>query len=72
MLNIYFVYEIKFWPHKYYDDPTLENYLLGAVKLVKNPVIDKYKYSGYGIGFETHASILLIDGIGFVKNNSWC
>ena len=33
------------------SDPTLGNSLFGAVKSVKNADIDKYKYSGYGIGF---------------------
>ena len=31
---------------------TLENCLFGAVRLIKNADIDKYKYSGYGIGFD--------------------
>ena len=31
---------------------TLENGLFGAVKLTKIPDIDKYKYSGYSIGFD--------------------
>ena len=31
---------------------TLENFLLNAVKLTKNSNIDKYKYSGYGSGFD--------------------
>ena len=34
------------------DYPTLENYLFGGVSLTKNADIDKYKYSGYGIGFD--------------------
>ena len=38
------------------DYPTLESCLFGAVKLTKNADIDKYGYSGYGIGFETHGS----------------
>ena len=52
IVNIYIVYEINLW--KYVDsiDPTLGNFLFCAVKLVKNPDIDKYKYSGYGIGFD--------------------
>ena len=33
------------------NDPTLKNCLFGAVTLTKNADIDKYKYSGYGIGF---------------------
>ena len=35
------------------DYPTLEN-LFGAVSFTKNAGIDKYKYSGYGIGFDRH------------------
>ena len=31
---------------------TLENCLFGALSLTKNIDIDKYKYSGYGIGFD--------------------
>ena len=33
-------------------------YLFGAVKLTKNVDIDKYKYSGYGIGFDTRGTFL--------------
>ena len=33
-------------------NPTLEDSLFGAVKLTKSRDIDKYKYSGYGIGFD--------------------
>ena len=32
--------------------PTLENCLFGAVELTKHSDIDKYKYFGYGIGFD--------------------
>ena len=28
------------------------NSLFGAIKLTKNADFDKYKYSGYGIGFD--------------------
>ena len=38
------------------DYPTLENCLFGAVSLTKNADIDKYGYSGYGIGFDRHGS----------------
>ena len=34
------------------DDPTLKNCLFAAVSLTKNANMDKYKYSGYGIGFD--------------------
>ena len=36
--------------------PTLENCLFGFVKLTKNADIDKYRYSGYGIGFDRNTS----------------
>ena len=32
----------------------MTNALFGAVKLAKNTDIDKYKCSGYGIGFDGH------------------
>ena len=34
-------------------DFTLGNCLFGSVKLTKNADLDKYKYSGYGIGFDS-------------------
>ena len=33
--------------------PTLENCLFGSFKLIKHVYINQYKYSGYGIGFDT-------------------
>ena len=51
-MNIYIVYEMNLWDCGYHDYPTLQNYLFGAVKLVKNAEIDKYKCSGYGNGFD--------------------
>ena len=51
IVSIYIVYEItKNNPISNY--PTLENCVFGAVKLTKNPDFDKYKYSGYGMGFD--------------------
>ena len=40
------------WDRGYDDYPTLENSFFGAVKLVKNADIDKYKYLGHGTGFD--------------------
>ena len=34
--------------------PPIENSLFGTVNLTKNTDIDRYKYSGYGIGFDRH------------------
>ena len=53
VVNIYIVYEIS-KSINISDYPTLENCLFGAVSLTKNADIDKYKYSGYGIGFDRH------------------
>ena len=50
-INIYIVYDLKSNLNNF--DPTLENCLFGTVKLTKNSDIDKYKYSGYGIGFDS-------------------
>ena len=45
------VYEItKF---RYNNNPILTNALFGAVKITKNADIEKYNYSGYGIGFDS-------------------
>ena len=37
-------------------DPTLKNCLFGAVNLTKNADIDKYGYSGFGVGFDRRGS----------------
>ena len=51
VVNIYIVYELGVSsPH--INDPTLKNCLFGAVTLTRNADIDKYGYSGYGIGFD--------------------
>ena len=56
VVNLYVVYEITnlYGTNNY---PTLTNALLGAVKLTRNTDIDKCKYSGYGIGFDSHGFI---------------
>ena len=36
--------------------------MFGAVKLTKNNDIDKYKYTGYGIGFDSKETFLFSDG----------
>ena len=51
IVNMYIVYEIT-KKNSISSYPTLENCLFGAVKLTKNPVFDKYKFSGYGIGLD--------------------
>ena len=65
LVNIYLDYEINKTGNTTSSDPTLENCLFGAVTLTKNADIDKYKYSGYGIGFDRKGSFSLPDtGLG--------
>ena len=49
------------------NDPTLKNCLFGAVTLTKNSDIEKYKYSGYGIGFDRRSRYSFPGG-GFGQN----
>ena len=51
VVNLYVVYEITDF-HDIGNYPTLANALFGAIKLTKNADIDKYKYFGYGTGFD--------------------
>ena len=51
VVNIYIVYELGA-SSSHFDDPTLKNCLFSAVTLTKNADMDKYGYSGYGIGFD--------------------
>ena len=66
IVNVYIVYEIS-KNINISDYPTLENCLFGAVKLTKNADIDKYGYSGYGIGFDRRSSFSFPGG-GFGQN----
>ena len=55
VLNIYIVYELGASSSNV-NDLTLKNCLFGAVTLTKNADIDKYRYSGYGTGFDRKSS----------------
>ena len=66
IVNIYIVYELGATT-SHSSDPTIKNWLFGAVTLTKNPDIEKYKYSGYGIGFDRRSSFLFLRG-GFGQN----
>ena len=55
IVNIYIVYEMgASSSHNNY--PTIKNCLYGVVTLTKNTDIDKYAYSGCGIGFDSKSS----------------
>ena len=63
VVNLYVVYEITNFLG-INSHPTLTNTLFGAVKLTKNADIDKYKHSGYGIGFDGKGFYLIGNEIG--------
>ena len=56
VVNIYIVYELGEYSSNL-NDPTPKNSLFGAVALTKNTDIDKYGYSGYGIGFDRRKNV---------------
>ena len=66
ILNIYIVYELGASSSND-NDPTLKNCLFRAVTLTKNSDIEKYKYSGYRIGFYRRSSYSF-PGDGFGQN----
>ena len=66
VVNIYTVYEIS-KSINISDYPTLENCLFGAVTLTKNADINRYGYSGHGIGFDRHGSFSF-PGAGLGRN----
>ena len=62
-VNIYIVYELGASSSND-SDRTLKKCLFRAVTLTKNADIEKYAYSGYGIGFDRNGSFLF-PGSGF-------
>ena len=66
VVNIYIVYELTA-SSSHDSDSTLKNCLFGAVTLTKNADFEKYKYSGYGIGFDRRSSFSFPSG-GFGQN----
>ena len=66
VVNIYIVYELGA-SSSHINDPTLKNCLFGAVTLTKKADIDKYGYSGYGIGFNRRGGFPFAGG-GYDQN----
>ena len=52
VVNIYIVNELNKNDKTSSNDPILENCFFGGVSMAKHGNIDRYKYSGYGIGFD--------------------
>ena len=65
-VNVYIVYELGASGSNN-NDPTLKNCLFGAVILIKNADIKKYRYSAFGIGFDKRLSFSFPGG-GFGQN----
>ena len=61
VINLYISYILKPWLWNLNRYFTLKNCLFGSVKLTKNAHPDKYKYNGYGIGFDSHSEFLFRD-----------
>ena len=47
---------------KFNTDFAVNICLFGSIKLTKNADLDKYKYSAYGIGFDSRSKSLFTDG----------
>ena len=54
-MNVYIVYELGASSSNV-SYPTLKNCLFGAVTLRKNSDVEKYWYSGFGIGFDRRST----------------
>ena len=59
--NLYISYTLRYQLRNLNTDFTLGHCLFGSVKLTKNADLDKYKYTGYGIGFDSHSEYLFTD-----------
>ena len=66
IVNICIVYELGA-STSHSSNPTTKNSLFGAVTLTKNADIEKYKYFGYGIGFDRRSRFSFPSG-GFGQN----
>ena len=66
-INLYICYTLDRWSRHLNTDFTLRNCLFISVKLTKNVDLDKYKYTGYNIGFDSRSEFLFTER-SFVKN----
>ena len=61
VVNLFIVYELDTWSRDLNTDFSLKDCLFGSVKVTKNDDPDKYKYSGYGIGFDSRSKFSSTD-----------
>ena len=59
--NICIFNKLVSWFRNLNTDLTLKNCLFGSIKLTKNVDADEYKYSGYGVGFDSRSEFLFTD-----------
>ena len=60
--NLYILYTLGPQLKNLNTDFTLINCLFGSVKITENVNLDKYKYTGYGIGIDSRSEFLFTDG----------
>ena len=61
LINLYISYILSPQLINLKTDFTLGNCLFGSVKLTNNADLDKYKYTSYGIGFDSRSEFLFTD-----------
>ena len=59
VINLHISYTLGPQLRNLSTDFTLDNYLFGSVKLTKNAHLDKYKFTGYSIGFDSRSDLYL-------------
>ena len=64
------VLELDTWSRNLNSDFTLKECLFGGIRLAKNADPDKYVYTGYGIGFDSHLGGIFKTVIIFEVDNS--
>ena len=62
VVSLFIIYELDRLSRDLNIDFALKGCLFGAVKLTKDADPDKYKYSGYGIGFDLRSEFSFTDG----------
>ena len=62
VINLYISYTLGSQLRNLNTDFKLCNCLFESVKLTKNADLDKYQYTGYGIGFDSQSEFLFTDG----------
>ena len=55
VVNLYIIYELNIRSQDSKAEFTLKDCLFGALKLTNNANLNKYSYSGYGIGFDSRS-----------------